>query len=79
MSSHVYLVMQVGADPISMLTRKVQLLFWNWVNKQRGGFGSILAERPKSILVRRETYGMVQAKLERVDKLRPTLLFDPSV
>jgi REP element-mobilizing transposase RayT len=58
MSSHVHLVMQLGSDPIGLLTRKVHAPFGAWVNKKRGGLGTILADRPKSVLVHSETYGM---------------------
>ena len=58
MSSHVHLVIQPGTDPIGLLTRKVHAPFGVWINKRRGGLGTILADRPKSVLVHSETYGM---------------------
>jgi putative transposase len=58
MSSHVHLVLQLGNDPIGLLARKVNAPFGAWINKRRGGLGTILAERPKSVLVHSEMYGM---------------------
>lgn len=40
------------------MTKKVHSPFGNWVNAKRKGIGAILAERPKSVLVHTETYGM---------------------
>lgn len=58
MSSHVHLVVQAGNDPIGLLTKKVHAPFGLWVNKKRGGLGTVLAERPRSVLVHDETYGI---------------------
>ena len=58
MSSHIHLVVQVGCDPIGKLTKKIHSPFGNWVNAQRRGIGPIFADRPKSVLVHDETYGM---------------------
>jgi putative transposase len=58
MSSHTHLVMQLSSDPIGLLARKVNAPFGAWVNKKRGGLGTILAGRPKSVLVHSESYGM---------------------
>jgi len=58
MSSHVHLVVQLGNDPLGQLTKRIHAPFGNWVNAQRKGLGAILADRPKSVLVHNETYGM---------------------
>lgn len=58
MSSHIHLVMQLSTDPIGLLTRKVHAPFGAWVNARRGGLGTVLAERPKSVLVHSDTYGL---------------------
>lgn len=58
MSSHIHLVLQLGNDPLGRLTKQIHAPFGNWVNAQRGGLGTILADRPKSVLVYRETHGM---------------------
>lgn len=58
MSTHIHLVMQLGSDPIGLLARKVHGPFGAWINKKRGGLGTILADRPKSVLVHSEMYGM---------------------
>ena len=58
MSSHVHLVLQLSTDPIGLLMRKVNAPFGAWVNQKRGGLGTILADRPRSVLVHSDTYGM---------------------
>jgi putative transposase len=58
MSSHVHLVVQLGNDSIGTLTKRVHSAFGNWVNAKRNGVGSVMAGRPKSVLVHTETYGM---------------------
>jgi putative transposase len=58
MSSHVHLVLQLGNDTLGMLTKKVHSPFSHWVNQQRSGVGAVFADRPKSVLVHSETYGM---------------------
>jgi putative transposase len=58
MSSHVHLVLQLGNDPLSRLTKQTHAPFANWLNRQRSGLGTIFADRPKSVLVHNETYGM---------------------
>jgi REP element-mobilizing transposase RayT len=62
MSTHIHLVMQLGSDPIGLLARKVHGPFGAWINKKRGGLGTILADRPKSVLVHSEMYGMEQIR-----------------
>ena len=51
MSSHVHLVLQLGNDPLSRLTKQIHAPFANWLNRQRNGLGTIFADRPKSVLV----------------------------
>ena len=58
MSSHVHLVVQLGNDPIGQLTKKIHAPFANFVNRHRKGIGVVMADRPKSVLVHTETYGM---------------------
>jgi putative transposase len=58
MSSHVHLVLQLSTDPIGLLMRKVNAPFGAWVNQKRGGLGTIPADRPRSVLVHSDTYGM---------------------
>ena len=58
MSSHVHLVLQLGNDSLGSFTKRIHAPFGNWVNAQRGGLGTVLADRPKSVLVDSETYGM---------------------
>lgn len=58
MSSHVHLVLQLGNDPLGTLTKKVHSPFAVWLNTRRRGQGTIMADRPKSVLVHSETYGM---------------------
>jgi putative transposase len=58
MSSHIHLVVQLGNDPLGKLTKRIHAPFGNWVNARRKGVGTILADRPKSVLVHTETYGM---------------------
>ena len=58
MSSHVHLVLQLGTKPLGELTKRIHSAFGNWVNSKRGGIGSVMADRPKSILVHSETHGM---------------------
>jgi len=58
MSTHVHLVVQLGNDPLGALTRAIHSPFGLWVNKRRGGLGPVLADRPKSVIVHAETYGM---------------------
>jgi putative transposase len=58
MSSHIHLVLQLGNDPLGRLTKQIHAPFGNWINKRRKGLGAILADRPKSVLVHSETYGM---------------------
>jgi REP element-mobilizing transposase RayT len=58
MSSHVHLVLQLGCDPLGTLTKKIHSPFGNWINAKKKGLGTILADRPKSVLVHSETYGM---------------------
>lgn len=58
MSSHVHLVLQLGNDPVGKLTKKIHAPFANWINSQRGGNGVVMADRPKSVLVHSDTYGM---------------------
>jgi REP-associated tyrosine transposase len=55
MSSHVHLVLQLGNDPLGMFTKKIHSPFSTWVNRQRKGLGTVLADRPKSVLVHTET------------------------
>ena len=58
MSSHIHLVVQLGNDSLGTLTRKVHTPFSGWLNRQRGGRGPVFADRPKSVLVHSEMYGM---------------------
>lgn len=58
MSSHIHLVVQLGCDPLGQLMKRVHSPFGNWVNANRKGIGSIMADRPRSVLVHKETYGM---------------------
>jgi REP element-mobilizing transposase RayT len=58
MSSHVHLVLQLGNDALGTLTKKVHAPFANWLNARRGGLGTVLADRPKSVLVHSDTYGL---------------------
>jgi DNA-binding transcriptional ArsR family regulator len=58
MSSHVHFVVQLGNDPLGQLTKRVHAPFGNWVNVRRKGLGTILADRPKSVLVHSDTHGM---------------------
>ena len=58
MSSHVHLVVQLGTDTLGKLMRKVHSPFGNWLNSRRKGFGTVWAERPTSVLVHSETYGL---------------------
>jgi REP element-mobilizing transposase RayT len=58
MSSHVHLVVQLGNDRLGKLTKRIHAPFGNWVNARRKGLGTVLADRPKSVLVHTETYGM---------------------
>jgi len=58
MSSHVHLVLQLGNDPLGRLTKQIHAPFGNWINQRRKGLGTILADRPKSVLVHSETHGM---------------------
>jgi REP-associated tyrosine transposase len=58
MSSHVHLVAQLGNDSIGKLTKKIHAPFASWINRQRRGIGVVMADRPKSVLVHTETYGM---------------------
>ena len=58
MSSHTHLVLQLGNDPLGRLTKQVHAPFGNWINSQRKGLGTILSDRPKSVLVHSETHGM---------------------
>ena len=58
MSSHVHLVVQLGNDPLGRLTKQVHAPFANWLNTQRKGLGAVLSDRPKSVLVHSEDYGM---------------------
>jgi len=53
-----HLVLQLGNDPLGRLTKQVHAPFGNWINMQRKGLGTILSDRPKSILVHSETHGM---------------------
>jgi hypothetical protein len=34
-SSHIYLVMQIGNDPLGKLTKKIHSPFANWLNAHR--------------------------------------------
>jgi len=58
MSSHVHLVLQIGNQQLGDLTRAVHSPFGLWVNAHRRGLGTVFADRPKSVLVHAETYGM---------------------
>ena len=58
MSSHIHLVIQLGNDSLGSLMKRVNSPFGNWINAMRKGIGSVMADRPKSILVHTETYGM---------------------
>jgi len=58
MSSHVHLVLQLGNEPLSRFAKKVHAPFANWLNLRRKGLGTVFADRPKSVLVHSETYGM---------------------
>ena len=58
MSSHVHLVLQLATDPIGKLTKQIHSPFATWVNQQRKGIGVVMADRPKSVLVHTDTYGM---------------------
>ena len=58
MSSHVHLVAQLGHESIGKLTKQVHSPFATWVNQRRKGIGVVMADRPKSVLVHTETYGM---------------------
>ena len=58
MSSHVHLVLQLGNDSIGKLTKKIHSPFATFTNRQRKGIGVVMADRPKSVLVHTETYGM---------------------
>jgi REP element-mobilizing transposase RayT len=58
MSSHIHLVLQLGNDPLGRLTKQIHAPFGNWINSQRKGLGTILSDRPKSVLVHSETHGM---------------------
>ena len=51
-------MLQLGNDPLGRLAKKVHSPFGIWVNSRRKGLGTILAARPKSVLVHTETYGM---------------------
>jgi putative transposase len=59
MSSHTHLVVQLGNDRLGNLMSRVHSAFGNWVNIARGGVGSVMADRPKSVLVHTETHGKV--------------------
>jgi len=54
MSSHVHLVLQLGADPLGRFTKSVHSGFAQWVNERRRGLGPVFADRPKSVLVHAE-------------------------
>jgi REP-associated tyrosine transposase len=60
MSSHVHLVLQLGNDSLGSLAKKVHSPFGIWLNSHRKGrgLGTIMADRPKSVLVHSETYGV---------------------
>jgi REP element-mobilizing transposase RayT len=58
MSTHVHLVLQLGNDPLGAFTKAIHAPFAVWVNKRRGGLGTVLADRPKSVIVHAETHGM---------------------
>jgi REP element-mobilizing transposase RayT len=58
MSSHVHLVLQLGADPLGRFTKSVHSGFARWVNEHRRGLGPIFADRPRSLLVHAETHGL---------------------
>jgi putative transposase len=58
MSSHIHLVLQCGTRSLGEFTRAVHSGWAIWVNKKSGRFGTVMAERPKSVLCHAETYGL---------------------
>ena len=74
MSSHVHLVVQLGNDPLGQLSKRIHAPFGNWVNAQRKGLGAILADRPKSVLVHSETYGMELIRYVHTNPVRTGLV-----
>lgn len=59
MSSHVHLVLQLGNDSLGSLTKKIHSPFGIWLNsRRRRGLGTVMADRPKSVLVHSESYGV---------------------
>lgn len=58
MSTHVHLVLQLGNDRLGALTKSVNSPFASWINERRKGRGTVMADRPTSVLVHSDTYGM---------------------
>lgn len=74
MSSHVHLVLQLGADPLGRFTKSVHSGFAQWVNEQRRGLGAVFADRPKSVLVHAETHGLALVRYVHNNPVRAGLV-----
>jgi putative transposase len=74
MSSHVHLVLQLGADPLGRFTKSVHSGFAQWVNERRGGLGPVFADRPKSVLVHAETHGLALVRYVHNNPVRAGLV-----
>jgi putative transposase len=74
MSSHVHLVVQLGNEPLGQLTKRIHAPFGNWVNARRKGLGTVLADRPKSVLVHTETHGMALIRYVHNNPVRAGLV-----
>ena len=74
MSSHIHLVLQLGNDTLGTLTKKVHAPFANWVNSERKGIGAVFADRPKSMIVHSDTYGMELIRYVHNNPVRANLV-----
>lgn len=74
MSSHIHLVLQLGNDPLSQLTKQIHAPFANWINRNTKGLGAIFADRPKSVLVHSETHGMALLRYVHNNPVRAGLV-----
>lgn len=58
MSTHVHLVLQLGADPVGRFSRAVNSGWASWLNRRLHRIGVVFADRPQSIICDTETYAL---------------------
>ena len=58
MSSHVHLVLQLGNRTLGSFTRSVNVGWANWLNKKKKRIGTVMADRPHSVLCDSDTYAL---------------------